>query len=266
MSSYSKEYEELLVAVRVGIDNTRAYPFIKTGMDGYGYDDASLENAWNKNLLLDAKYKECQRKHGEQMEASQALYAKLDDEIVRYMGIRKLAKRALRGDQYIGTREKLGIDDEPKRAYDGFIDQASKLYKHAGIDQAIMTLLAKFKITTDKLQEGLNGLEGLKVLNSAQEAKKGEAQVARKERDELFEEEQKWYSDFKTAARIAFKDTPEYLEIMGIGAPAEITRSKPEAPEPEETPTCPLLQKDQSAQNAQADQATAVEKKEKNNS
>jgi hypothetical protein len=266
MTSYSKEYEELLVAVRVGIDNTRAYPLIKGGMGGYGYNDSVLDNAWNKNLLLDAKYKECQRKHGEQIEATQALYTALDEEIVEYMSIRKLAKRALRGDKYKGTREKLGIDDELKRAYDGFLDQSSKLYKHAGIDQGIMTQLANFNITVDKLQERLNGLERLGVLNSAQEAKKGEAQVARKERDDLFDEVHKWYSDFKEAARIAFKDTPEYLEIMGIGAPAEITRSKPEVPEPVETPTCPLLQKGENTQNALADQAMVVEKKEQKNS
>lgn len=238
MSSYSKECEELLGAVRIGIDNTRQSPIIKEKMSELGYEDAALENAWNKNVQLENKYKECQRKHGEQLEASQAMYAKMEIEITRYMDLRKLAKRALRGDEYRGTREKLGIDDELKRAIEGFLDQSSKFYKHAGVDQSIMERLATFKITAAKLQEALTELNSLKTLISVQEAKKGEAQVARQERDDLFMELQKWYSDFKQAARIEFKDMPEYLVIMGIPLYSEI-RKKTE-PEPPAPPVPPL--------------------------
>jgi hypothetical protein len=154
-----------------------------------------------------------------------------------------LAKRALRGEEYRGTREKLGIDDSLKRAVDGFLDQASKFYKHACHDQSILQHLATFKIIEARLQDALNELEVLKTLISMQEAKKGEAQVARQERDNLFSELQKWYSDFKQAARIAFKDFPEYLAVLDIPLYAEFGRKKSE-PDPEPEPTqCPFLQK-----------------------
>lgn len=233
MPNYSKLIQELLGETRVGIENTSNHPEIKSLMAETGFDDASLQYAANLNTQLEDKYKVCQFKHGEQIEASEKLYAKFGEEIKLYMDLRKLARRALKDVESQKFLEKLGLNDDLKRSFEGFLDQASRFYKHAMADQQIMDRLAKFGITSEKLQERLDALDELKQLNTEQEAKKGEAQLSRQERDAIYKELNTWWLDFKAAAKIKFGKNNQYLEIIGITAPTEGTKRKKETPEEE---------------------------------
>jgi hypothetical protein len=68
------------------------------------------------------------------------------------------------------------------------------------------------------MQERLDGLEELTQLNKEQETAKGLSQAARKERDDVYRELKKEWSDFKYICRIAFEgaDNPQYKELVGI--------------------------------------------------
>lgn len=46
--------------------------------------------------------------------------------------------------------------------------------------------------------------------------RKGEAQDATEKRDEALRAMDVWMSDFKAAARVALKDHPQWLEMLGI--------------------------------------------------
>ncbi len=54
------------------------------------------------------------------------------------------------------------------------------------------------------------------TLNSQQEQEMGEAKEATKERDAAIEAVSAWLSDFKTVARIAVEDKPQFLQALYI--------------------------------------------------
>jgi hypothetical protein len=239
METYSKQFQELLDETRVAIDNTGTHDVIKTRVVNRGYDDAAMQAANNLRTKTNNKYRDYQLKRADQIEATSKVKAKLFMEISRYMDLRQGAKIALRGDQYKGFREMLGIDDKRRQTYAGFLDQGGKFYENAMGNDEIKALLATVGITEEKLQEGVDGIEELILLNDDQEAKKGLSQAARKERDDLYKELRQWWTDFKSSCRREFKDNPQYLEILGIKAFSEgyVRKKKekePTAQEPQE--------------------------------
>jgi hypothetical protein len=232
METYSKQFQELLNQTEVAIDNAGTHDIIKTRIVNRGYDDAAMQTASDLRTQTANKYRDYQSKRAIQIEATGKMKAKLFMEISRYMDLRQGAKRTLRGDQYKGFRELLGIDDKRRQTYAGFLDQAGKFYENAIGNEEIKALLATAGITQEKLQEGIDGMDQLILLNDDQEAKKGLSQAARKDRDDLYDELRQWWTDFKSSCRREFKDNPQYLEILGIKAYSKGYKKKKKEKEP----------------------------------
>lgn len=258
MDAQERSIETLIDDTRIMIQNSLNQSEIKVVVNGIGYNETALHQAESLNTQADAKYLECRHKIGEQIEATRNFQGKFREEVIQYLDYRKLAKRTLRGKKYEGLREKLGIESLPRRTISGFIEDALRFYHGAINSGTIMERLGTFSITMEKLQERLTGIAAMKVLDEKQEAVRGIVQVLREERDKLCEELRIWKSDFKIAVRIAFKDNPQYMEILRIKpiAPRTIKKTPPVLPPTGTT----AIQTVQSAENTQGlNQTTRIQ-------
>ncbi|OQX95159.1 hypothetical protein B6I21_06890, partial [candidate division KSB1 bacterium 4572_119] len=66
------------------------------------------------------------------------------------------------------------------------------------------------------LQAGKLETDQMETLDYSQEKEKGDTQQVKRFRDEKLKAAESWYADYKQVARIVLKDTPEYLEKLGI--------------------------------------------------
>ena len=90
---------------------------------------------------------------------------KLYEEIGFYSTYRKLSFQVFPGEENKGIRSQLGIDQDIKRTFDGFVEQSKQLYDTTIKKSEIMAGFAEFAVTTETFQERLNGLEQLRDLN-----------------------------------------------------------------------------------------------------
>ncbi len=266
MEDQETSLEILIDDTRIMIQNSLNRPEIKNVIVEVGYHETALRQAESLNARADAKYLEYRHKIGEQIEATRKFQEKFKEEMDFFLGIRKLARRALRGKKYEGLREKLGVDNQPRRTISGFTEDALRFYQGAIKSTTAMEMLGTFSITAEKVQARLEGIAAMKVLDEEQEAIIGMVQVIREERDKVCNELAIWKSDFKTAARIAFKDTPEYLEILRIKPISPRTVKKTVPPATDGTTPGQTGQTAKTVQNALADEAAVEGKKEQNNS
>lgn len=260
MEDQETTLEILIDDTRIMIRNSLNRLEIRDVIANVGYNETALRAAESLHARSDGKYLEYRHKHGEQIEATRKFQEKFKEELGFYLDYRKLAKRALRGKKYEGLREKLGIDNYPRRTISGFTEDALRFYHGAINNTTVIEKVGTFSMTVEKLQERLTGINAMKVLDEEQEAMMGVVHIIREERDKLCDELAIWKSDFITAARIAFKDMSEYLDILRIKPISPRTAKKPAPPVPGETPTGQTGQTGQTAQKALADQATAEEK------
>lgn len=231
MSLSAKSVEVLVRQARVAITNAMEDEEIKEKILEYGYDDARLQEGKELYIQLDQKYQDQQHKRGEQIETSSRLRRKLNQERNRYMVYRKLAKKVLINEEDVGMREILGINGEARTSMDGVLKEGRQFYEGILNNEQIMAKLARYALTQEKLQELLSGLDELKQLDEEQESKKGEAQKATKDRNQIFKKLNLWMGGFVIACKDALKDDDQTLEKMGIKAYSEYYKkeSKKEA-------------------------------------
>ncbi len=221
MAISAKRVEILMRLARVAISNAMDHVEIKEKILEYGYNDARLQEGKELFTQLSQKYQDQQHKRGEQIEASNRVRRKLNQEKKRYMVYRKLAKKVLFSEEDEGMRKILGIDGEARNNMDGVLKEGRQFYEGIVNNEQIMAKLARFALTKEKLQELLNGLDELMQLDKEQESIKGAAQKATKDRNEIFKKLNLWMGGFVIACRDALKDDDQILEKMGIKAYSE---------------------------------------------
>ncbi len=208
--------EQLLTAQRA-LDGALNSPEILSSLANYGYTVAVLEEGQTlyqqaQSLTLaqsDAYAGQYQATQIEQ-EARQLAHKK-------YLEHLQLARLAFRGKQ--GPWNALSLAGARKRTLAGWLLQARQFYQAALTGEhaaEIQAGLAKYNLTADRLQAGLDLVLAVEAANSVQDHRRGKAQDATQDRNLVLAELNSWLVEFRTVARIALQEDPQYLEKLGI--------------------------------------------------
>ncbi|MGD9487146.1 MAG: hypothetical protein AB7W47_03950 [Calditrichaceae bacterium] len=214
MTMSSQSMAIRMMAAELAITNALSDEQVKSYLAEYGYDDTRLNEG---KALFDTAHELQQkqiREYGEQYEATDAVNSVKDKASAVYMKHVKIARIALQSDR--GAAQKLDLNGRRKGSLSGWLAQATQFYINATTAPDIITAMAKFNITEEKLLAGKQLIEETVSLNAAQEKEKGEAQQATVERDEALDALEFWLSDFIAIARIALEEKPQLLEKLGI--------------------------------------------------
>ncbi len=98
-----------------------------------------------------------------------------------------------------------------------WIPQAHRFYTLA---LANSSLMKKRGVKPEELEQAKAGIEALLALKDRSLRKKGDAESATQERNRILEALRVWHVEFRAAARLALKDTPQMLEAFGMQTPS----------------------------------------------
>lgn len=206
--------EERLLAAQVATGNALADPDILNALTAFGYDTARItagKNLTDEVADLIARQK---KEYGEQYQASAQVQEAWDRADRAYMKTLKIARIALRDN--VMAQNALGLTGHRKNSLSGWLEQAERFYRNLLSDETLLTAMAEFGYTAEKLQAEQELVEAVHSANLIQEKEKGEAQDATEKRDARADELDRWMADFKQVARIALEDNPQWLEKLGI--------------------------------------------------
>jgi hypothetical protein len=131
-----------------------------------------------------------------------------------YMVTLKVARVAFVGEPE--QLKKFNATGERNKSLSGWLRDARIFYTNLLNSPDALTVLAQFGYTAEKLERELQSVNAVEDLHSKQLKEKGEAQQSTLERDKAFDELCKWYSSFRSIARIALYHKPQLLETLGI--------------------------------------------------
>ena len=211
-----KTIDSFLLNAKVAIENGITNTEIAGIMAEFGYTSEKMADG--NALLVKANELNIKQKkeYGEQYAATDAVSSKYDEINGSYMKHVKLARLVFKNER--DKYKSLELSGERKRSLSGWISQTKQFYTGMLSEEGNITGILKYGITKEKLEAGLTGVKELEQLKAAKEKETGEAQQATLERDTCLDELNEWIGEFRTVARIALEDKPQYLEIIGIKA------------------------------------------------
>ena len=217
-SRVRENLDEYLVRAEVAISNARQQADIFAALAGYGYDEAALEQG---QALLDAVHAASAAQlgaYGAQYGATAALnevWAKADRV---YSDHRKIAALVLRDAPDRLTALKL---DQPKKmGFSDWLTQAKLFYANLLANPDDLAAMARFRMTRERLVEGLALVRQTESRYQAQQDAKGKAQSSTQARNAALDELHRWMGEFKTIAKIALADDAQLLEALQFGVVA----------------------------------------------
>jgi hypothetical protein len=94
--------------------------------------------------------------------------------------------------------------------------QAQQFYSNALANSTILEKLTKYGITEAVLEAGKSQVDAVATHNAEQNQYKGGAQAATKLRADAMAALAEWMRDFMRVARVALKDRPQFLPMLGV--------------------------------------------------
>lgn len=206
--------DQQLAAAQLALSNARSDGDLSGPLAAFGYDAERLAAGWALYETAAATQQRQTQEYGEQYTASDALtttWEAAQAEVSRYVKVARIALKAERG-----AAAKLALDGPRKRSLAGWLAQARQFYANALADAGVLTALAQFGVTQEKLAAGQAQVAVVEGLAAAQKKETGEAQQATEKRDAALEALDMWMGDFVAIARVALEENPQWLEKMGV--------------------------------------------------
>lgn len=193
------------------IENALNHPDIQKKLAAFTYDRKKLleGKALNEKVgLLQAVKKD---NYGLQVSSTESLKVNLADTKAIYHEHVALARLTYKDSR--GMRYRLDLNGPRKRRKEEWLAQAAIFYSNIEVIAADM---ARYGVTLEVLQQTKAMIEALSTTRQQQLLRKAEAQNATEKRDAALKAMDIWMKDFKTVARLALKDHPQWLEMLGI--------------------------------------------------
>jgi hypothetical protein len=211
---YYKTIDEFLTEAQVAIANAQANAEIQEPLAAFGYTPEVIQQGAALYDRAQATVQQQKAEYGDQIGATAALAEAWKTTKATYIPHAQVARVALKNNP--GAIAQLALNGRRKQSFSGWLEQANVFYDNALGNPDTIAALAKFGITTEKLQAGKAQVKELEALNAAQEKEKGEAQQATQTRDEALDALDDWLEDFLAIAEVALADKPQLLEALGV--------------------------------------------------
>lgn len=196
------------------IRNTKSNPIIQQKLTEWGYVIEKVDDA--ETILANALLAQQTKKQDYSAKQDADRQWRSDWETFRqqYREHRTVAKTLYRNDAAITERLRLNRT-VPKRIND-ILDQAEDFYQIVAESKD----MAKLGIKTDELTQAKAMVDTLTSLREQRLQHKGAAETATQKRNEAIAELKTWQQEFSRVAKMALKDEPQLLEVLGIVVPA----------------------------------------------
>lgn len=210
----SRSESKILERIRIALTNAESHAEIKAVLAEYGIDEPKFTEGWQKYHVAKSTWELNLKEESETRLASNSYhttYAALEMKFKRH---RDLTQILCKKDP--DTLIQLGIKGRFPSKYNEFFDKTKLFYSSLSTDTVIQAKLAILKLTPELAISCLAELDILLKLRADFDREMGESQAATVSKNASLHELIDWMDDFDTLAKIAFYDTPQRLEILGI--------------------------------------------------
>ena len=214
-TKYKSAIETLEVS-RIRLENVKKQALIYRIMSMHGYDDKKIEEGWQLLTNATNAYNQKKLEDFETSEVKDKL-DKLSEKIYENLVLdRKKSRIAF--EKTPDKLRRLGVDVALSEKFIEWVESANMFYTTSLADEEIQAGLAKLQSDHKYLKRQKADLETLLILNADYTREKGESKEATADKNKEFTELNKWMSDFKAVAKIAFVEHPQLLEALRIKA------------------------------------------------
>ncbi|WPP48657.1 hypothetical protein [Catalinimonas niigatensis] len=201
---------KIMEAALLALSGTQQEVGVGVQMEGFGLTPIFRQKG---NDLVN-KVKDCQSRHtnlyNEQWSLSQQLNAELDATHTQFKEHAKVARTAFRKEPEV--LHALKIELFVKQAWP-LVRQADYFYTQV-LKQELN--LQPFGVSKKEVEQASASVTKLLEMKEARMRKKALAENCTQEKNAAYKELRGWVSDFRTMARLAFKNNPQMLEMFGI--------------------------------------------------
>jgi hypothetical protein len=210
MTQTSQKMSVQLEGARLTIVGARYHPEIKKRLARFGYQDKQYEEALGRLNNIKKYTARQDENYGLLKEATvrcQQERAQLKDLYQKHLSLARLGLK-----DHISAGDVLKLWGMRQRDLAGWMEQVSAFYDHA--DRYAETLTT-YAISPEDIARGKAMVQAIEESRVRQARGRSEAQIATKLRRQAFDELMQWLGEFRTIARVACKDEPQYLEALG---------------------------------------------------
>jgi hypothetical protein len=214
MKSTSKLSDiEVLEESRVTLANAESHPIISKIMEKEGYDSETI--AAGKKLLAETKAIYNSNKKGKMVKSTARHNYKSMKSKLKKLFAKHFAKARLIFKRDILAYEQLGLKRFIPKKHVLWVEKAEKFYTEIEADPDLLGKLARLKINEETIADCLAKIEDFQTARAIYLKEIGNTQHSTKTKDAAIAVLKEWMHEFFTVARIALKDQPQLLEVLG---------------------------------------------------
>jgi hypothetical protein len=204
-----------LMQAQTMINNTKKHPVIKQKLKDWGYGDPQITRA--DTILANAKLAQQTKKESYSLKqiAVRTWRTEWTNFRQQYAEHRTVAKTVFR--QEPETLMRARLDRRVPNRISDILDQAGDFYEVVAPKSKEMQ---KLGIKAEELTQAQANVASLSELHAEYLQQKGNAESATDKRKQALAELRTWLREFTKVAKMALKDDPQLLEVLGIVVPA----------------------------------------------
>ncbi|WP_417910807.1 hypothetical protein [Candidatus Electronema sp. PJ] len=206
--------EDRLSLYKTSLVNASEVPDLQSRLAPYGYTPLKLGQMLTFRQDVFDLYVAQKSEYSEQLAATQAFEQAWDAAHTAYIRLVKLGRILFKDDYAVFV--KLGLNEERKRSFSGWLTQARQFFSNLLADPAAVAKFGLYNTPSSTINEALALVTTTEDLHIAKAKESGEAQQATLNRDGELDMLDKGMSEFYAIARLACEDAPQLLEMLGI--------------------------------------------------
>jgi len=206
--------DEWMRDARIILANARDDTVIAARLATFGYDVARIAAGRALYEEVSTLILRQKQEYGQSFEATELLGEAWTRAGDAYTAALKVARIALR--DRTRARSAMMVDGPRNRSLPGWLKQAEAFYGNLLGDPEALGDMRRYGYSVESLAREQDLLEELSAREAASRKEQGEAQGFTKERDRKMDELGRWVSDLRAICKLAFKDAPDKLRILGI--------------------------------------------------
>jgi len=112
--------------------------------------------------------------------------------------------------------DRVGASGRRQKAVAAYFIEAEWFYHALANDESLLKMMSVYGYTKQTILQRQKEIENIYRLMEQKVRASGEAQHSTQLRNRKLRELDRWVSEYKKVARLAFRDSPQYLEKLGI--------------------------------------------------
>jgi len=206
--------KEALEFYRMALTNSISQEILAQILAGYGYGPEIIGQGWALYETAQQSYDVNIKEDDETSEASAYFKLKKAELAETYSEHRGIAKVVFNNQTEILKR--LLLNTPVPRLYIEWYETIKKFYTEIQSDEQLIAKLSRFNITAEVVANGLSTVDEVEAAKFEYYREEGESQDATVQKNTDIEIIRNWMNEFFAIARIALKDKPQLLEVLGL--------------------------------------------------